>query len=158
MRSARVASGLDSDGDALVAFRSPLSMRDGFPSEFSFADWDSSDPLPAYDDDVSGFTLANPPGSLVEDPISIPELPAHIPHHSSFGAASGVAIPIPASISQRRSVPPSPVSVPTDLAISVREGRATSPIMRRSNRTAKLPSVPAPSGAPSNIWKPVHQR
>jgi hypothetical protein len=61
MRSARVASSLDSEGDALVAFRSPASMRDGSPSQFSFADWGSSDPLPDYEDDVSGFTLSAPP-------------------------------------------------------------------------------------------------
>ena len=89
MRTARVASGLPAEGDALHTFRSPLSMREGSPLEFSFQDWDTTDPLPEYEDDVNGFSLVIPPGNLVVSPMSIPDLPVHIPHHPSFGEPSG---------------------------------------------------------------------
>jgi hypothetical protein len=64
MRSARIASGLTSDGQPLVVFRSPLIVRNESPTEYSFADWNPSDPLPTYDDDVTGFTLTSPQGNL----------------------------------------------------------------------------------------------
>jgi hypothetical protein len=110
-------SGLDADGDALVTFRSPTSLRDKSPPEFSFGNWSTSDPLPAFEDDVTGFTLEAPPGSLVREPREIPELPVHMPDHPSFPPSS-VFVPIPASASL---VPgPSGVVSPSSSAISAR--------------------------------------
>ncbi len=72
MRMARVASGLDEKGEMLVTFRSPTSLRDGSPSELSFGTWQDSDALPEFEDDVTGFSLRAPPGSLVREPQEIP--------------------------------------------------------------------------------------
>jgi hypothetical protein len=94
MHAARVASGLSDEGDTLHTFRAPLSMREGSPLEYSFQDWTPSDPLPEFEDDVNGFSLVIPPGDLVLSPLSIPDLPVHIPHHSSFGEPSGVVVPL----------------------------------------------------------------
>ena len=69
MRAAREASGMNASGEELVTFRSPTSLRDGSPQEFSFGTWAESDPLPDFEDDVTGFTLAAPPGNLVHAPI-----------------------------------------------------------------------------------------
>jgi hypothetical protein len=96
MRSARGASGLSVEGDALLAFRSPLSMRESSPLQYSVQDWDTTDPLPEFEDDVSGFTLASPPGNFVVSPmLMMPDLPVHIPHDPSFGELSGVTVPLP---------------------------------------------------------------
>ncbi len=59
MRHARVQAGQSPDGEPLVAYRSPGVMRDG-PSAVSFEDWSEADPLPPFDDDVSGFELYSP--------------------------------------------------------------------------------------------------
>ncbi len=96
MRVARQLSGLDVQGDALVTFRSPVSLRDGSPLELSFGDWCDSDALPDYEDDVTGFSLGSPSGPLVHEPREIPELPVHVPNHPGF-PPSVVSVPIPAS-------------------------------------------------------------
>lgn len=96
MRLARQASGLETDGDALTTFRSPASLRDGSPPDLSFGNWTDTDSLPDFDDDVTGFSLGPPSGSLVREPREIPELPVHIPNHPGFGP-SAVVVPIPAS-------------------------------------------------------------
>ncbi len=53
MRDARVSSDLGPEGDVLVTFRAPASVRDGCSIELSFDEWQASDPLPDYIDDVS---------------------------------------------------------------------------------------------------------
>jgi hypothetical protein len=100
MRSARVASGLATTGDAMIAFSSPLSVRTGSPTQYSFDDWESSDPMPQFNDDVTGFPLTSPHGKLFEIPVQIPELPVHVPHHSAFGEPSSVVVPIPPLVAQ----------------------------------------------------------
>jgi hypothetical protein len=98
MRAAREASGLDAGGERLVTFRSPISLRDVSPLEFSFGAWKNSDALPDFEDDVTGFNLVAPPGNLVHEPTEIPELPVHVPDYSGF-PPSVVSVPIPASAS-----------------------------------------------------------
>jgi hypothetical protein len=160
MRSARVASGLGSDGDSLVAFRSPPSMRVGSPSEYSFEDWCPSDPLPEYDDDVRGFTLASPSGNLVEDPVSIPDLPVHVPNHPAFGEPSGVAVPLPPPVSSQlpsnSSQRPLVHLVSDDVADVLSSGdelpAIDAELRRKSKRFAKV------SGAPVPLVKPPRTR
>ncbi len=79
-----------------MTFRSPISLRDGSPQEFSFGTWTDSDELPHFEDDVTGFNLAAPPGNLVCEPTEIPELPVHVPDHPGV-PLSVVSVPIPAS-------------------------------------------------------------
>jgi hypothetical protein len=108
MRVARQLSGMDVQGEALVTFRSPTSLRDGSPPEFSFGNWSDADSLPDYEDDVTGFSLGAPSGPLVHAPREIPELPVHIPNHPSFPLSS-VLVPIPASSAL---VPRAPEGIP----------------------------------------------
>jgi hypothetical protein len=96
MRLARQASNLDANGDVLLTFRSPISLRIESPPELSFGDWSSSDSLPDFEDDVAGFDLGEPRGRLVHEPQEIPELPVHVPDHPAF-PTSAVTVPIPAS-------------------------------------------------------------
>jgi hypothetical protein len=96
MRTARVAAGMDPEGDILVSFRSPLSVRSGSPPEYSFLDWNPSESLSEFVDDVTGFNLTAPFGDLVDFHEAYPELPVHFPHHPSFGPTSGVTVPVPA--------------------------------------------------------------
>ena len=96
MRAAREASGMDASGDQLVTFRSPACLRDGSPPEFSFGTWTDSEGLPAFEDDVTGFGLDAPPGTLVREPVEVPELPVHFPNYPGF-SQSVVSVPIPAS-------------------------------------------------------------
>jgi hypothetical protein len=96
MRVARQASDLDADGETLVTFRSPISLRNGSPPELSFGDWSASDSLPLFDDDITGFGLGRPHGQLVFEPREVPELPVHVPDHPGF-LPSVVSVPIPAS-------------------------------------------------------------
>jgi hypothetical protein len=56
MRHARSHAGQHPDGEPLVTYRSPRVMRGG-PRGVSFCDWSETDPLPHFDDDVSGFEL-----------------------------------------------------------------------------------------------------
>jgi hypothetical protein len=90
------------DGDVLLTFRSPASLRDGCPPELSFGEWTESDPLPPHDDDVEGFNLASPPGSLVQEPQDIQGLPYHVPNHPGF-PPSAVCVPIPSCPSAQLS-------------------------------------------------------
>jgi hypothetical protein len=54
MRMARLASGLDSNGEAFAPFRSPLGTS-GDNDDLSLQHWASGDPLPDYDNHVSGY-------------------------------------------------------------------------------------------------------
>jgi hypothetical protein len=92
-----VSSGLGPEGEALVTFRAPASVRDGCPVELSFNEWQEFDPLPEYVDDVSGFGLCSPSGNLIEEPVELLGLPVHFPNHPAFGPTSAVGVPIPAS-------------------------------------------------------------
>jgi hypothetical protein len=93
MRQAREGSGLGPDGDKLVVFRSPLSMRAGCVDELSFGDWDVTDDLPSYDDDVTPFDVTPPYHDLVRAPEDCTGVPVDVPHHPSF-PLSGVLVPL----------------------------------------------------------------
>jgi hypothetical protein len=60
MRLARQASGLGTDGDTIVTFRSPASLRNESPPELSFGEWSVTDSLPEFEDDVTSFHLDAP--------------------------------------------------------------------------------------------------
>ncbi len=79
-----------------MTFRSPASLRDGSPPELSFGTWADFDALPEFDDDVTGFGLRVPSGSIVPEPQKLRELPVYFPDNPAF-PPSAVPIPIPAS-------------------------------------------------------------
>jgi hypothetical protein len=96
MRHARSQAGQDSDGEQLVTYHSPDIMRDG-PSVVSFLDWTEADPLPAFDDDVSGFELYSSGCFPEEVRLSRPDdHPGQCPTHPEF-ASSFVHVPMPAA-------------------------------------------------------------
>ncbi len=95
MRQARSLAGLHPDGETLVTYRSPSVMRDG-PSVVSFQSWSESDPLPSFDDDVTGFELFSE--GCFPDTVPVPRSPVHpghCPEQPEF-ASSFVKVPAPA--------------------------------------------------------------
>ncbi len=96
MRHARTNSGLPVDGEALTAFRSPLSSAPDSCDDLSFQDWKVGDRLPAYEDHVTGISLhdaLHPP--RLETPDVPPDWPRRYPNHPAFGPRSTVPVPAP---------------------------------------------------------------
>jgi hypothetical protein len=87
------SAGLGPDGDVLTVFRSPASLLEGCPAELSFGMWGVREPLPAFDDDVTGFSLSD---GLVEAPLLLDGVPVHNPSNLSFPSSS-VFVPVPAA-------------------------------------------------------------
>ncbi len=105
MRKARQASGLVADGERLIAFRSPSSIRDNCDLDLSFGDWGSTDPLPEFENAMETvFDRSPPTGTLVHPPAARGDLPSRFPDHPD-NPPSGVSIPIIAT-------PMGPVSQP----------------------------------------------
>jgi hypothetical protein len=110
MRNARSLAGQNPDGEQLVTYRSPGVMRDG-PREVSFLDRTTADPLPSYDDDVSGFELYSP-GCFPEEIVTPrpADHPGNCPDREEF-APSFVRIPAPTV--PTGEIVPAPVTPPT---------------------------------------------
>jgi hypothetical protein len=96
MREARSKSGFSPDGEVLVAYRSPQPFGWDRKDELSFADWSDQDPLPQFQDHITGYPLHSPTDEedfvLVEEPNGGP---TQQPHHPSFGPRSAVNVPVP---------------------------------------------------------------
>jgi hypothetical protein len=128
---------------------------------------------PTYDDDVTGFSVSAPYGSLVDVPEEVLGVPVHNPSHPSFPPSS-VLIPISAvpSLSVGLEDPslllqpvvsfPGPV-VPASTEVVTRVTEDSEVILpRRSLRTSTRhpqPSVPSPqTGGGSHRHCPVGKR
>jgi hypothetical protein len=101
MRIARQAAGLSSNGEPLIPLRSPLCMRGEGDSSHSFSNWSSRDPLPSYEDHVTGVPLSQPFSTRTLMPL--PSLkptsgPYHLPSHPAFGEASVVKVSVPSCL------------------------------------------------------------
>ncbi len=90
-------AGLAPEGEVLVTLRAPFCVRNGCPAELSFDEWQPTDPLPDFNDDVTGFGLGSPSGNLVDEPEDHPIFPVHFPDHPAFGPVFYVGVPIPVS-------------------------------------------------------------
>ena len=66
MREARTRMGFAPDGESLVTYRSPHLRGQVKDEETSFAEWKESDPLPTYQDHVSGYSLVSPPDDTAD--------------------------------------------------------------------------------------------
>jgi hypothetical protein len=93
MRQAREGTGLGPDGDKLLVFRSPPSMRENCEQDLSFGHWDVTDDLPPHDDDVTPFGLNQPYAELLEDPVDVLNAPVDVPQNPNFPLSS-VVVPI----------------------------------------------------------------
>jgi hypothetical protein len=111
MRAARHAAGLSPDGEQLIPYRSPPCMRGNSDLSYSFLDWSASDPLPTFEDHVSGVNLSRP----LSGDVMLP--PSHgltkfdnnattgkFPYHPAFGETSVVRVRIPPSLNGNGSV------------------------------------------------------
>jgi hypothetical protein len=89
MREARTRIGLLPDGEPLLTYRARQVEGDD-----SFGKWKEDDPLPLFQDHVTGFTLASPPDETSrQTPEKPKEWPRHRPFHPAFGAQSVVEVP-----------------------------------------------------------------
>ncbi len=94
MREARTRVGLIPDGDILVTYRSRTGREED--KETSFGKWKEEDPLPTYQDHITGFSMASPPDvALQSSPERPSSWPKHRPSHPAFGQPSVVEIPRP---------------------------------------------------------------
>jgi hypothetical protein len=105
MRRARQASGLSPDGEPVIPFRSPLSMRGEKGSDYHFDEWSYADPLPEYEDHVLGVKLSHPVSDgLVFPPQNpaISERGRYFPTHPAFGPTSVVPVRVPLGLQEMR--------------------------------------------------------
>jgi hypothetical protein len=94
MRNARATEGLCVDGETIRPYRSPDSVRAGSVEELSFKDWDIQQPIPEYQDHISGHHLQRPdhPMFPIDDPKPL-GYPTVQPNDPLFGPPSVVKVP-----------------------------------------------------------------
>ena len=68
MREARTRVGLVPEGEALLTYRARQMEGDQ-----SFGKWTEDDPLPPYQDHVTGFTLLSPPDETSHQTLEKPK-------------------------------------------------------------------------------------
>ena len=154
MRVARVSGGLAPDGERLIAYRSPKAPGTMVDEDTSFEAWESCDPLPPYQDDVTGYPLVSPlDGTDVTSEERQPEWPKRQPDHPSFGPQSVVKINVPwgdKAVNGQREVR-------AEEQIEMGRGdNILSPKKQRPKRTARIKPLSTTVSAPKRI--PVNQR
>jgi hypothetical protein len=94
MRNARAKEGLCLEGDTIIPYRSPESVRVGGQEDFSFRDWDINQPIPDYQDHVTGHNLTRPNKPLIKETEAKPlGYPYVQPNDPRFGPPSVVKVP-----------------------------------------------------------------
>ncbi len=97
MRMARIMDGQDPDGAPLMAYRHrPVWNCGGTEKEdeTSFGSWTEDDPLPQFQDHVTGHILESPNDDTALGVQAKPdEWPSYQPDHPSFGQISTVSVP-----------------------------------------------------------------
>ena len=89
MREARARVGLLPEGESLVTYR--VRQMEG---DNSFGKWQDNDPLPPFQDHVTGFPLTSPPDETShQTPEKPTEWPRRRPDHPAFGVPSVVGVP-----------------------------------------------------------------
>ena len=88
MREARTQVGLLPDGETLMTYR--IKKVEG---QESFGSWKDCDPLPPFQDHVTGFTIVSPPDTTSHNTPERPEdWPRYKPSHPAFGMPSVVDV------------------------------------------------------------------
>jgi hypothetical protein len=91
MREARTRVGLIPEGEILVTYR--VEQMEG---KESFGNWKDNDPLPPYQDHITGFPMISPPDKTSHPtPEKSKDWPVHKPFHPAFGVPSVVEVPKP---------------------------------------------------------------
>ncbi len=91
MREARTRVGLLPEGEILVTYR--VQQLEG---KESFGEWKDNDPLPLYQDHITGFPMTSPPDTTsYPTPERDKDWPVHKPSHPAFGVPSVVEVPKP---------------------------------------------------------------
>jgi hypothetical protein len=93
MRKVRANEGLSVEGDVILPYRSPVSVRHGCQEDLSFQDWEDHQPLPQYQDHVTGFRLKRPKGTRKKGEPRPAEHPYVLPNDPRFGPPSVVRVP-----------------------------------------------------------------
>ena len=93
MRTVRSREGLQTDGDVIIPYRSPLSVRDGGDIDLSFGEWDERQPLPQYQDHITGFKLSQPDIGRAKRVPKPADTPFVYPNNPNFGPPSVVKVP-----------------------------------------------------------------
>jgi hypothetical protein len=96
MREARARGGFDPDGEGLITYRPPQVPGVQMEEETSFGNWKLNDPLPPFQDHVTGYPLVSPNDSTSTTSEERPSTwPTWHPEHPAFGQRSAVKVPIP---------------------------------------------------------------
>ena len=96
MRAARVRGGFDPDGEGLVAYRPPQVPGVQVEEGTSFGTWTPDDPLPSFQDHITGYPLVSPSDSTSLTSEARPSTwPTWQPKHPAFGDRSVVKVPLP---------------------------------------------------------------
>jgi hypothetical protein len=154
MRSVRSREGLHVDGDMIIPYRSPLSVRDGGDAMLSFQDWDDRQPLPQYQDHVTGYNLSQPCFQRMGHDPEPADTPYVCPNNPNFGPPSVVKVPYHKSLSVSS----------TDLVPvgNIMKGRdrdsGKEPSMKRRSQRAKKTVDTVVVTDNSKQRKPVRQR
>ena len=94
MRTARSLNGFGIEGDGIIPYRAPLSIREREETSLSFAGWDVDQPLPEYQDHITGHQLGAPLLSQTGYEKSGHRISHYVsPDNPSFGPPSTVKVP-----------------------------------------------------------------
>ena len=161
MREARTRVGLIPEGDILVTYRSRTGRDEN--NETSFGQWKEEDPLPTYQDHVTGFSLASPPNEAMKSsPERSSSWPRYRPSHPAFGQPSVVEIPQPWGGTRLDGTCEENASTVGESQLDDKGGgngscqngeckpRTTRP--RRTKKTGQLPSKPATRTRVNERW------
>jgi hypothetical protein len=154
MRSVRSREGLHVDGDQIIPYRSPLSVRDGGDERLSFQDWDDHQPLPHYQDHITGFNLSQPCVQKERDVPNLEDTLYVYPNNPNFGPPSVVKVPYhqPRRVSSSDIVDGGNILESKDCDAGNEPGQK-----RRSRRSKKITDAVIPTEN-SKQRKPVGQR
>jgi hypothetical protein len=138
MREARTRVGLIPDGEILVTYRSRHEPEEEVGQEGSFGEWKDDDPLPAYQDHVTGFSLVSPPdGTSDSTPEKPSSWPSYQPSHPAFGPSSAVKVFLPWERQEEDKL----LSVLGDCNEGINNGEDQSEPERPRRTTRSQPSV-----------------
>ena len=93
MREARTRVGMIPEGEILKAYRPRSVLGKDEDGDVSFGEWKDQDPLPIYQDHITGFNLISPPDDTSASTTGKPGTwPRHYPSDPAFGPPSVVGV------------------------------------------------------------------